>query len=91
VIRSLCFLALALTVVPLSAQAHVRVFPDAGNTQAPACGFTKFIVRVPVEKPVATNRIDLTIPKGIVVYAVQPKPNWQFNLVTTHGVVTAIS
>jgi uncharacterized protein YcnI len=75
----------------MSGQAHVRVFPDAGNTQAPACGYTKFVVRVPVEKPIATNRIDLFIPKGILVYAVQPKENWQFSLQTTRGTVTSIS
>jgi uncharacterized protein YcnI len=73
------------------AQAHVRVFPDAGNTQAPACGYTKFVVRVPVEKPIATTRIDLFIPKGITVFGVQPKPNWQFNLQRTRGIVTTIS
>ena len=84
-------LVTSLLLAPTCVQAHVRVFPDAGNTTAPACGFTKFVVRVPVEKPIATNRVDLYVPKGVIVYAVQPKANWQFNLQTTRGIVTTIS
>lgn len=80
-----------LISAPIGAWAHVRVFPDAGNMQAPACGYTKFVVRVPVEKPIATTRIDLFVPKGMIVYAVEPKPNWQFNLQRTRGVVTTIT
>lgn len=84
------FLVLVFTL-PACVEAHVRVFPDAGNTQAPACGYTTFVVRVPVEKPVATTRIDLFIPRGIIVYGVQPKPNWQYNLQTTRGLITMIT
>jgi len=88
--RILVFCAF-IAMSPLGAHAHVRVFPDAGNTQAPACGYTKFVVRVPVEKPIATTRVDLTIPKGVIVYGVQPKPNWSFELRRTRGIVTTIS
>jgi uncharacterized protein YcnI len=83
--------ALLLCGVPVSARAHVRVFPDAQNVAAPACSFTTFVVRVPVEKNVPTDRIDLTIPKGVVVFGVQPKPGWQFTEQKTRGVVTGIS
>ena len=89
--RSAWVLVVLLATLPIVAHAHVRVFPDVGNTQAPACGYTTFIVRVPVEKPIATTRIDLFIPKGVIVYAVQPKPNWQYNLQTTRGVITMIT
>lgn len=82
--------ALALCL-PTHAAAHVRVFSEADATQAPACGFTTFVMRVPVEKPIATTRVDLTVPKGVIVYAVQPKPGWQFTLQTTRGIVTGIS
>jgi uncharacterized protein YcnI len=84
-------LILFLSIVPAAAQAHVRVFPDLESTQAPACGYTTFVVRVPVEKPIATTRIDLFIPKGVIVYGVQPKPNWQYNLTMTKGVITMIT
>jgi uncharacterized protein YcnI len=77
--------------VALPASAHVRVFPDVNNQQIPACSFATFVVRVPVEKNVATNRIDVSIPKGVIVFGVQPKPGWQFKLERTKGVVTTIS
>ncbi len=35
--------------------------------------------------------VDLFVPKGMIVYAVEPKPNWQFNLQRTRGVVTMIT
>ncbi|HEY1882246.1 MAG TPA: DUF1775 domain-containing protein [Candidatus Cybelea sp.] len=70
---------------------HVRVFPDSNNTQTPACSYAKFVVRVPVERNVPTNRIDLAIPKGVVVFAVQPKAGWQFTLQKTRGIITGIS
>jgi uncharacterized protein YcnI len=48
-------------------------------------------VRVPVERIAATVRVDVAIPKGVIVYAVQPKPPWRFDLKTTRGTVTRIS
>jgi uncharacterized protein YcnI len=75
----------------LPVSSHVRVFPDANNQQIPACTFATFVVRVPVEKNVATNRIDVSIPKGVIVFGVQPKPGWQFKLERTKGIVTMIS
>jgi uncharacterized protein YcnI len=87
----LVLLIAALALTPNAASAHVRVFPASDSTQAPACGFTEFDVRVPVEKPIATNRLDVMIPAGVIVYAVRPKPGWQFNLQTTRGVVSTIS
>jgi len=82
---------LVIVCLPASAAAHVRVFPDAENVQAPACSFTTFVVRVPVEKASATVRVDVAIPKGVIVYGVQPKPPWQFHLETAKGIVTRIS
>jgi uncharacterized protein YcnI len=80
-----------LTVAPLAAAAHVRVFPEADAVQSPACGFATFVVRVPVEKPIATTRIDLMIPRGVVVYAVQPKPGWEYSFTLTRGVISKIT
>jgi uncharacterized protein YcnI len=89
--RPVLIAALTALCFPTSTSAHVRVFPDPQNTQAPACTFTTFVVRVPVERTAATVRVDVAIPKGVVVYAVQPKPPWQFNLQTTKGIVSRIS
>jgi uncharacterized protein YcnI len=89
--RSALAAVLATFFVPCPIAAHVRVFPDSENTQAPACTYARFVVRVPVERPAATVRIDLAVPKGIIVYAVQPKPPWRFDLQTRRGIVTRIS
>ncbi|MGC1334387.1 MAG: DUF1775 domain-containing protein, partial [Candidatus Cybelea sp.] len=86
-----CTLCLITLLTPMETGAHVRIFPDTDSTQAPACSFSKFTVRVPVERPVATTRIDVAIPTGIIVYAVQPKPGWRFDRQTSRGVVTKIS
>ncbi|MGB8151892.1 MAG: DUF1775 domain-containing protein [Candidatus Cybelea sp.] len=86
-----CTLCLIALLTPMETGAHVRIFPDTDSTQAPACSFSKFTVRVPVERPVATTRIDVAIPTGIIVYAVQPKPGWRFDRQTSRGVVTKIS
>jgi uncharacterized protein YcnI len=83
--------ALALGATGSAASAHVRVFPDANTTQTNACGYAKFVVRVPVEKDVPTNRVDLSIPKGVIVFGVQPKPGWQFTEQKTGGLVSTIS
>jgi uncharacterized protein YcnI len=82
--------ALAICI-PSSIEAHVRVFPESENTTAAACSFTTFAVRVPVERAAATVRVDVAVPKGVIVYAVQPKPPWRFDLQTTKGIVTRIS
>jgi uncharacterized protein YcnI len=89
--RSILVAIMTVLCTPRPIAAHVRVFPDLGSTQAPACSYTTFVVRVPVERLAATVRIDLAIPKGVIVYAVQPKPPWQFNMQTTKGIVTRLS
>ncbi|MGA7356844.1 MAG: DUF1775 domain-containing protein [Candidatus Cybelea sp.] len=89
--RSALIAALMAFWIPISIAAHVRVFPDSENTQASACSFDTFIVRVPVERLAATVRVDVAVPKGVIVYAVQPKPPWHFDLQTTKGLVTRIS
>ena len=91
ILRLACALCLIALLAPVETRAHVRIFPDTDSTQAPACSFTKFTVRVPVERPVATTRIDVDIPRRIIVFAVQPKPGWRFDLQTTRGIVTKIS
>lgn len=82
---------LILTKSSAIAGAHVRVFPDSNHAQIAASSYEKFVVRVQVERNVPTTRIDLAIPKGVVVFAVQPKADWQFVLRKTRGFVAAIS
>src|SRR6185312_14019421 len=73
------------------APAHVVVLPDAGSDRAPACGFTKFVVRVPTEKPIPTVAVRVLIPPGVTVIAVQPKPGWHADLETNKGRIVAIA
>jgi uncharacterized protein YcnI len=89
--RTALLIAAFLAVAPSPITAHVRVFPDSNNVATPACGYAKFVMRVPVEKNIATNRIDLSIPKGVIVYGVQPKSGWTFALEKSRGVVATIS
>lgn len=70
--------------------AHVRVYPADDITRTPACGFTKFVVRVPTEKPIPTIGVRVLVPAGITVIGVQPKPGWQHDFELTKGRVTAI-
>lgn len=91
ILRWCAAVVLATVATTGIAPAHVRVFPDANNVQADACSYTTFVVRVPVEKDVATNRIDLAIPNGVIVYAVQPKVGWQFSVQRVRGAISGIT
>jgi uncharacterized protein YcnI len=91
-LRSLAFAAALGLAATAPAAAHVRVYPDADITKTPACGFTKFIVRVPTEKPIATTGVRVLIPNGITVIGVQPKPGgWHAEFQTEKGRIVAIS
>ena len=85
-------LATALATVTAAAPgaAHVRVFADSANTTTGACGFAKFIVRVPVEKPIATTGVRVTIPRDVIVYGTQPKAGWNVKLDMDRGRIAAI-
>jgi uncharacterized protein YcnI len=77
------------STLPLAA--HVRVYPNDDITSTPACGFTKFVVRVPTEKPIATVGLRVLVPAGITVIGVQPKPGWQADFTTEKGRIVAIA
>lgn len=86
-------LAVAVGTLALTgaAAAHVKVYPDADLTRAPACSYTKFVVRVPTEKPIPTTGVRVLIPAGITVIAVQPKPGgWHAAFEESKGRVVAI-
>lgn len=81
-------LAVAATT-PLAA--HVVVYPSNDVTRAPACGFTKFVVRVPTEKPQPTTSVRVLIPAGVTVIGTQPKAGgWKAVLERAKGRVVAI-
>ena len=89
-IRTAALLGLILaTALPLSA--HVRVYPNDDITQTPACGFTKFVVRVPTEKPLPTVGVRVLIPTGITVIGTQSKPGWHAGFTTSKGRIVAIA
>jgi uncharacterized protein YcnI len=81
----------AVVAVTAVADAHVRVYPNDDITTTPACGFTKFVVRVPTEKPLATTGVRVAIPGGVTVIGTQPKTGWKAELVTDRGRIVAIS
>ncbi len=85
---------LAVTAVlcaAVPAAAHVKVYVMPGWTQAPACGFSEFIVQVPNERPDPTVRIQLEIPPAVTVTQAQPVPGWTTAFTTTKGRISGIT
>lgn len=79
----------AAAATPLAA--HVVVFPSDDVTRTPACAFSKFIVRVPTEKPIPTTGVRVLIPAGVTVIGVQPKSGgWQAAFEERKGRIVAI-
>jgi uncharacterized protein YcnI len=88
----LAALALAIiATVPALSDAHVRVFPSDDLNTTPACGLEKFVVRVPVEKPIATVAVRLVVPRVVTVTQVQAKPGWKVSFEKTKGRISAIT
>jgi uncharacterized protein YcnI len=69
VLLALVFLA---TLVPAAA-AHVIVTPESSE----AGGWERYSVLVPTEKRSATVRVELRLPNGVDVVAVEAKPGWE--------------
>lgn len=85
------FAAASILCAAVPAAAHVKVYVLPGWTQAPACGFSEFIVQVPNERPDPTIRIELDIPPAVTVTQTQPVPGWTTDLITTKGRVSRIT
>jgi uncharacterized protein YcnI len=64
---------LFVLVAPLVARAHVVVLPE----QSEAGGWERYTMLVPTEKESPTVRIELKLPTGIDVIAVESKPGWE--------------
>jgi uncharacterized protein YcnI len=81
----------AMLSATVPASAHVKVYVEPGWTQAPACGFSEFIVQVPNERPDPTIRIELDVPPAVTVSTAQPVPGWTTAFTTTKGRITGIT
>jgi periplasmic copper chaperone A len=64
--------AAALVVTPAAA-AHVTLNPE----EALSGSFSRFVVRVPSERPVATTKVTVQLPDGLFFVSFQPKPGWK--------------
>jgi len=64
---------LLVLVLPVAVSAHVIVVPD----QSEAGRWERYTILVPTEKESATVRVELRLPIGIDVVAVESKPGWE--------------
>lgn len=64
---------LLVLVCPVVASAHVIVVP----AESEAGGWERYTILVPTEKESPTVRVELKLPAGIEVIAVESKPGWQ--------------
>lgn len=79
--------ALALTLVAAAAQAHVSVRPRESKPGATE----KYIVRVPTEGKVATTTVELEVPAGVMVEAVEPMDGVKADMKREDGRIVAIT
>src|SRR5207244_1287428 len=77
----------AAVLVATAAQAHVSVRPRESKLGATE----KYIVRVPTEGKVATTSVEVEIPSGVVVEAVEPIDGVQSAMKREGGRVVAIT
>jgi uncharacterized protein YcnI len=72
--RMRAVLALLLVLgAPVAANAHVIVLPGRSE----AGGWERYTMLVPTEKSSPTVRVELSLPNGVEVVAVESKPGWQ--------------
>ena len=62
----------ALAIAAPAASAHVTAQPP----EQPAGGFTVLNIRVPNERPEATEKVEIQFPEGITSVRYQPVPGW---------------
>jgi uncharacterized protein YcnI len=65
-------LAILMTLAR-AADAHVVVLPD----QSDAAGWERYVVLVPTEKESPTVRVEVRLPNGLDMIAVESKPGWE--------------
>lgn len=59
--------------LPCGAAAHVVVLPE----QSDAGGWERYVVLVPTEKESPTVRVEVRLPNGLNIIAVESKPGWE--------------
>jgi uncharacterized protein YcnI len=64
---------LLLVGLPHVAAAHVVVLPE----QSDAGGWERYVVLVPTEKESPTVRVEVRLPNGLNIVAVESKPGWE--------------
>jgi len=70
--RIALMLALLMSL-PWVAAAHVVVLPE----QSDAGGWERYVVLVPTEKESPTVRVEVRLPNGLDMIAVESKPGWE--------------
>lgn len=66
------FALVLVLVLPVAVGAHVIVVPE----QSEAGGWERYTILVPTEKASPTVRVELQLPTGVDVIAVESKPGW---------------
>ena len=66
-------LVVMLSMLPATVAAHVIVTPE----ESQAGGWERYTILVPTEKASATVRVQLRLPNGVDVVAVEAKPGWE--------------
>lgn len=71
-------LGFALLVAPSMVFAHAVVFP---RTSTPGA-YEKYVLRVPNERDVSTNKVEIRFPEGLRVVSFGEVPGWKLQVLT---------
>lgn len=72
------FLGFALLVAPSMMFAHAVVFPKTSTPGA----YEKYVLRVPNERDVPTNKVEIRFPEGLRVVSFGEVPGWKLQVLT---------
>lgn len=72
------FLGFALVVAPSIMFAHAVVFPKTSTPGA----YEKYVLRVPNERDVPTNKVEIRFPEGLRVVSFGEVPGWKLQVLT---------
>lgn len=70
-------LAAAALLAPAAAHAHAVVFPKRAEPGA----YERYLLRVPNERGVPTNRVEIVFPAGIKVVSFGDVPGWRVEVI----------
>ncbi|HHU6750052.1 TPA: YcnI family protein [Staphylococcus pseudintermedius] len=72
-LMSLAALIVMLSMLTTVAEAHVKLDPQVSEPGS----FQQYNVRVPVERDSQTTKVELEVPQGVTVSAIQPVPGFK--------------